>query len=150
MAGFNIADIFERVAATVPDREALVAGERRLSYRALDERSNRLANHWLERGVSPGQHVAILAFNRAEWVEGMLAAFKLRTVPININFRYVEDELRYVLENADAVALLHERQFGPRLAAIRASLPLLRHCLVLDDGGDAAQGPPDAAASAAS
>ncbi len=134
MAGFNIADIFERVAATVPDREAVVAGARRLSYRELDERSNRLAHHWQAQGIAPGAHIAILAYNRAEWIEAMLAAFKIRAVPININFRYVEEELRYVLDNADAVAILYERQFGPRLAAIRGALPALHHCLALDDG----------------
>jgi 3-oxocholest-4-en-26-oate---CoA ligase len=134
MSGFNLADLFEKVAVTVPQREALVAGARRLDYGELDRRSNRLASHWLARGIMPGQHIAILSFNRAEWIEAMLAAFKLRAVPININFRYVEEELRYMLDNADVVALVYERQFTPRLLAIRDSLPQLRHLLALDDG----------------
>ena len=89
MATFNLADLFELVAAAVPEREALVAGARRLTYAGLDRRSNRLARHWQSCGIGAGQHVAILACNRAEWIEAMLAAFKLRAVPININFRYV-------------------------------------------------------------
>jgi len=136
MRTFNLADLFELVAGAVPEREALVAGMRRLSYAELDRRSNRLAQHWQQRGVGAGQHVAILAFNRAEWIEAMLAAFKLRAVPINVNFRYVEEELRYVLDNAEVVALVYERQFTPRLAAIRAGLPRIAHWLALEDGHD--------------
>ncbi len=146
MATFNLADLFELVAAAVPEREALVAGSRRLTYAELDRRSNRLARHWQSCGVGAGQHVAILACNRAEWIEAMLAAFKLRAVPININFRYVEDELRYMFDNADVVALLYEREFTPRLVAIRDSLPQLRYYLALDDGhaaDDAALGAAD-------
>ena len=118
MSAFNLADLFELVAATVPEREALVAGARRLTYAELDRRSNRLARHWQACGVGTGDHVAILACNRAEWIEAMLAAFKLRAVPININFRYVEDELRYMFDNADVVALVYERQFTPRQIGI--------------------------------
>ena len=138
MTTYNLADLFERVAATVPDREALVAGAVRMTYAELDRRSNRLAHYWSSRGVSPGDHIAILAFNRAEWVEAMVAAFKLRAVPINVNFRYVEDELLYVIDNAEAVAVVHERQFTPRIAAIRDRLPRVRDWLVLEDGADAA------------
>ena len=146
MRTFNLADLFELVAATVPEREALVAGARRLTYAELERRSNRLARHWQSRGVTAGQHVAILACNRAEWIEAMLAAFKLRAVPINVNFRFVEAELRYMFDNADVVALVYERQFTHRLAAIRDDLPTLRHYLALDDGhagDDAALGAED-------
>ena len=68
----------------------------------------------------------------------MLAAFKLRAVPINVNYRYVEDELRYLLDDADVVAVVFHREFAPKLAAIRASLPELRTYLAVDDGTAAA------------
>lgn len=130
---FNLADLFELVVDTVPERLALVAGDRRLTYRELDERANRLAHHLEGAGIGPGDSVAVYAWNRAEWVEAMLAAWKIRAVPINVNYRYVAEEARYILDNADAVAVVHERAFAPLLAGIRDALPRLRHAVVLDD-----------------
>src|SRR5439155_7295625 len=95
----------------VPDRLALVAGEARLTYRELAERASRLAHALADMGVAAGGHVALLAYNRAEWIEAMLAAYKIRAVPINVNYRYVADELAYVLENSDSVAVLYEPEF---------------------------------------
>lgn len=130
---FNLADLFESVVDAVPDRIALVTGTERRTYRELDERANRLAHHLRDSGVRAGDHVGIHARNRVEWDEAMLAAFKIRAVPININYRYVEDELLYLFENADLVALVHEREYAPRIAAIRDQLPMLRHLLMLED-----------------
>ncbi len=134
---FNLADLFERIVDAVPDREALVAGERRLSYRQLDERANRLAHHLRGQGIGQGDHVGLQLVNGSEYLEGMLAAYKLRAVPINVNYRYVEGELRYLFDDADLVALAVNRTFAPRVAAIRGELPQLRHILVLDDASDA-------------
>ncbi len=134
---FNLADLFELVVDTVPDRLALVAGDRRLTYRELDERANRLAHHLAAIGIGPGDPVAIYSWNRAEWVEAMFAAWKIRAVPLNVNYRYVTEEARYILDNADAVAVVHERSFAPLLAVIRDDLPRIRHYVVLDDGSDA-------------
>ena len=96
----NLADIFEVVVDAVPDREALVAGDRRLTFAALDERANRLADHLAGAGIGPGDHVAAYLYNGTEYLEGMLAAFKLRAVPVNVNYRYVEGELAYLVEDA--------------------------------------------------
>ncbi len=131
---FNLADLFELVADAVPDRVALVAGDRRLTYRELDERGNRVAHYLRDVGVVPGQHVGIYAYNRAEWVETMLGCFKARTVPINVNYRYVVDELRYLFDNADLVALVFEAEFGPHVASVLPGLPKLKHLVQLDDG----------------
>ncbi|HYV59096.1 MAG TPA: AMP-binding protein, partial [Acidimicrobiia bacterium] len=133
---FNLADLYEIVADAVPDRLALVAGDRRLTYAELDERANRFAHHLLDHGVEPGDKVAIYSWDRAEWAEAMLGAYKARTVPINVNYRYVADEARYILDNSDAVAVVFERAFAPLLDTIRADLPRLRHSVVLDDGTD--------------
>src|SRR4029077_5048366 len=73
-------------------------------------------------------------YNSIEYLEVMLAAFKLRAVPINVNYRYVEDELRYLLDDADVVAVFFHREFAPKLAAIHASLPKVRTYLAVDDG----------------
>ena len=130
---WNIADLFEASVDAVPDREALLAGPARRSYAELERRANRLAHHLAREGVSAGEHVGIHAFNCAEFVEGMLACYKLRAVPININYRYVEAELAYLFDNADLVALVHQRQFAPRIAAVRGGLPKLRHFVAIDD-----------------
>ncbi|MBV8949806.1 MAG: acyl-CoA synthetase [Actinobacteria bacterium] len=131
---FNLADLFELVVDTVPDRLALVAGGRRLTYRELDERSNRFAHHLAAAGIGAGAPVAIYSWNRAEWIEAMFAAWKIRAVPINLNYRYVADEARYILDNADVVAVVHERGFAPVLQSIAADLPRVRHYVTLDDG----------------
>lgn len=141
LSSYNLADLFEIIVDTVPDNLALVADEKHLSYAELDERCNRLAHYLLGQGVKAGQHIGILAFNRAEWIETMLAAFKIRAVPININFRYVEDELAYILDNADVAALVHERDFVPRLLNITQRLPQCTEFLVLEDSSSYDSGP---------
>jgi len=131
---FNLADLWERVADTVPDHEALVCDGRRLTFAEEDERATRLAHALAARGVGPGDHVACYLYNSIEYLEVMLAAFKLRAVPINVNYRYVEDELRYLLDDADVAAVVFHREFAPKLAAIHASLPKVRTYLAVDDG----------------
>jgi acyl-CoA synthetase (AMP-forming)/AMP-acid ligase II len=131
---WNIADLVEAATDAVPDRTALVAEPARLTYAELDARANRMAHHLAEQGVGHGDHVGVYAYNCAEFVETMLACYKLRAVPININYRYVEAELLYLFDNADLVAVVHQRQFAPRLAAIRDRLPGLRHAVAIDDG----------------
>ena len=130
---FNLADLFEAAADAFPDREYIVAEGRRVTYAHMEERANRLAHHLAAAGVGRGDHVGIYALNSVEWVETAWAVFKLRAVWININFRYVEDELRYLFSNADLVALVHQRQFSPRVATLLPELPALRHVIVIDD-----------------
>lgn len=134
---FHLADLFEAVVDAVPGNEALVAGDERRTYAELDARANQMAHFLRNQGVQPGQHVAIYSYNRVEWIESMLACFKIRAVPININFRYVEDELTYIFDDADIVATVYERSFTPLLENIKANLPKLKHFVVIDDGSDA-------------
>jgi acyl-CoA synthetase (AMP-forming)/AMP-acid ligase II len=103
---FNLADLFENAVDAFPEREYLVAEGKRRTYAQMDERANRLAHHLASLGVRPGDHVGIYAYNSVEWVEALWAIFKLRAVWININYRYVEDELRYLFDNADLVGLI--------------------------------------------
>ena len=120
---FNLADLFELVADAVPEREALVCGDRRFTYAQLDERATRLAHALAERGVGAGDHVGLWLHNDVEYLEGMLAAFKLRAVPINVNYRYVADELRYLFVDSACRAVIHEADFAPLLADIDADVP---------------------------
>jgi acyl-CoA synthetase (AMP-forming)/AMP-acid ligase II len=131
---FNLADLWERVADTVPDHEALLCGGRRFSYAQTDDRATRLAHVLRAQGVGEGDHVALHLYNGVEYLEAMLAAFKLGAVPINVNYRYVADELRYLLDDADARAIVHHREFAPTLAALRTSLPQLTTFIGVDDG----------------
>ena len=130
---FNLADLFERVADTVPDHLALVEGNRRLTFAEVDERATRLAHALAARGVGPGDHVAIYLYNSVEYLETMLAAFKLRAVPVNVNYRYIEEELRYLLADADAVALIFHHEFAAKVYAIAPALPSLHTCIDIDD-----------------
>ncbi|HZN14655.1 MAG TPA: acyl-CoA synthetase [Acidimicrobiales bacterium] len=130
----NLADLFETVVDTVGERDALVATNRRLTYAELDARANRLANHLAAQGVGPRDHVGLQLVNGTEYVEGMLAAYKIRAVPINVNYRYVEAELKYLFDDADLVSLIVNDQFADAAAA--AGGPKLRHTLVVGEGGD--------------
>jgi len=130
---FNIADLFEVVADAVPEREALVCGEKRLSYAELDRRANQLAHYLRAHGVGAGQHVGLYMFNCNEYLEGMLACFKIRAVPINVNYRYVDEELAYIFENADMVACIHHREFLPHILAIREHAPRVSLLIAVDD-----------------
>jgi acyl-CoA synthetase (AMP-forming)/AMP-acid ligase II len=135
----NLADIFEVVVDAVPEREALVAGGRRLTFAALDERANRLAAVLAGAGIGPGDHVAAYLYNGTEFVETMLAAFKLRAAVVNVNYRYVAAELDYLLRDSDSKAIVYDTRFTPTLAEVTdgsgfEGLPLLRARLAVGEG----------------
>ena len=129
---YNLADLFEYAVDLFPEREYLVAEGQRRTYAEMEARANQLAHHLAAQGVGPGDHVGIYAYNSIEWVEALWAIFKLRAVWININYRYVAEELEYLVGNADLVALLHQGEFTDRVEQVRHALPMLRHTLVMD------------------
>jgi acyl-CoA synthetase (AMP-forming)/AMP-acid ligase II len=134
---FNLADLIEHSVDLVGDRTAVVVGDRRVTYAQLEERANRLAHHLAVNGVTKDSHVGIYSHNAIEFIESMFAAFKLRAVPINVNYRYVAEELEYLFDNADLVALIHQRQFAPLVAQVLPNCPLLKHVVVIEDGSGA-------------
>jgi 3-oxocholest-4-en-26-oate---CoA ligase len=143
----NLGDLNERIAAAIPDRLALVHGDRRYTYGQLKNRTRRLANHLLDRGLTvtrergalepweAGQsRLAIYLHNGAEYLESMIGAYKARVAPFNVNYRYVEEELVYLLNDAGAEAVVFHSVFAPRLDAVRARVPTLRVLVQVDDG----------------
>ena len=134
---FNLADLIESVSDAVPEREAVIYGDHRVTYAQLDERATRLAHYLLANGIGEGDHIGLYLYNSIAYLEGTLAAFKIRAVPININYRYVEEELHYLFDNADLAAVIHHREFAPRVAAVAPRVPGLRLLLAVDDDTDA-------------
>jgi len=132
---WNLADLFELVADTVPERLALahgVDGATR-TWRELDRSANALAAH-LARSHRPGDKLALYAYNRPEFVESLFAAFKARLVPVNVNYRYREEELVYLLDNSDSTVVVYEADFAERVAKVRDRLPKVREWIEIDDG----------------
>lgn len=142
----HLAHLFHCLAREFPEREALIWGDRVLTYGQLDERSRRFAHallsfgltcHRERAGLEPwesGQdHVALYLYNGNEYLEAAYGAYYARAVPINVNYRYVEDELLYVLRNSQARALVYHATFAPRVAAIRHELPELKFLIQVAD-----------------
>ena len=134
---FNFADMFEAMVDEVPDRTAVVVGDGRRTYAELESGRTGSRTTSQDAACSPASTSASTRYNSLEWVEAMLALHKIRAVPVNVNYRYVEGELRYLFDNADLVAVVVQREFAPRVAAVIGELPMLRHVVVIDDGGDA-------------
>jgi len=122
----NMGDMWEAVADALGDEVAQIHGERSETYREFEQRSSRLAGALRARGVGPGDKVAMYVYNAPEYLEACFAAFKLRAVPVNVNYRYLADELHYLLDNADAEALIYHGALADRVQAVRERLPKLR------------------------
>lgn len=132
----NIADLAEHAIDAVPERVALICGDEKLTYAQLEEKANRLAHYLLEQGVKKDDKVGLYCRNRIEIVIAMLGIVKAGAILVNINYRYVEGELRYLFENSDMVALVHERQYSDRVANVLPETPDVKTILVVEDGSD--------------
>ncbi|MBF8186932.1 acyl-CoA synthetase [Nonomuraea sp. K274] len=126
---FNHADLFEGLADAIGDRTAVICGDDRRTFAELEAESNRLAHYLMDLGVQPGQHVGLHLYNGIEYVAGLLAALKIRAVPINVNYRYVEAELLYLYRDSDIRALVYDVEFDARVAAVADEAPLLEHLI---------------------
>jgi hypothetical protein len=131
---YQLADLWECLCDAGPDAAVLVAGDRRFSRAELDSRANRLAHHLLSEGIESGDRVGVYAYNRAEWIETLLACWKIRAIAVNINYRYVTDELRYLWDDSDMVALVYERGFSESVATLAVDFPQLRTYLMVEPG----------------
>ena len=133
---YNLADLFESVVDVVPDREALVhidhpgtGAERRLTYAELDAAANRVAHHLIDSGIRPGEHLGLHLYNGIEYLQTVLGCLKARIVPVNVNYRYVEEELAYLYQDADLVALVFDTEFTERVSAALPRASALRHLI---------------------
>ncbi len=147
---FNLGQVHETVAAAVADRECIVWGDRRLTYADVTERSRRLASFLYRHGLgvhaerstlagheSGQDHLGLYLYNGNEYLEGMLGAYKARVAPFNVNYRYVEEELRYLLRDAKARALIYHATFAPILERILPDLRDLELLIqVADESGE--------------
>jgi len=132
----NIADLAEHAIDAVPDRIALISGDEKLTYAQLEEKANRLAHYLIDQGVQKDDKVGLYCRNRIEIVIAMLGIIKAGAILVNVNYRYVEGELRYLFDNSDMVALVHERQYSDRVANVLPDTPNVKTVLVGEDGSD--------------
>ncbi len=138
MIGLHFADIFEAIADAEPDARAVVQGDRMLTWADYDDQAARLAGTFGRHGVAPGAKVGILLYNAPEYLVTQYAAFKARLTPVNVNYRYREDELAYLLDNAECEAVVFHTSLGGPLARILDRLPRVRLLVGVDDGGGGA------------
>ncbi len=131
---WQMADIWENIAQAIPDKPAIVDGDKRYSWAEYEERAARLAQVYTDHGLKPGAKLSIYAYNCAEYMEAQFAAFKARICPVNVNYRYLEAELTHVINNSDSEALVYHAQFAPRVAAIKDRLEHVKLFLEIDDG----------------
>ena len=130
---WNLADALDLIAELRAEHDALIQNERRLSWREVERRARNLGAWMLGNGASHQGKVAVYTYNHPAYMETVYAAMKAALVPVNVNYRYRAEELRYLLENCDAeFAVVHE-DFVPLLAEVRRDLPKLRGVLVVGD-----------------
>jgi fatty-acyl-CoA synthase len=147
---FDLTQVFDAVAEVAPDREAIVWRDRRITFAELRDRKRRLANLLLARGFevraersalegwqSGQDHLGLYLHNGNEYLEGMLGAYAARVAPFNVNYRYVEEELVYLLNDAAAAGIVFHSAFAPTLGNVLGQVPSLRLLLqVADDSGN--------------
>ena len=137
MTDWNFADVWEAVADTVPDAPAAIHGERRLSWGETERRANGVARFLLDLGLRHQDKVAHYLYNGPEYMESTFAILKAGLVPVNTNYRYTDDELVYLWDNADAVVVIFHGTFTERIDGLRGRVPLVRAWLWVDDGNGA-------------
>jgi 3-oxocholest-4-en-26-oate---CoA ligase len=129
----SFATVWERVADAIPDAPAVVQGAVRVTYREVEDRAARLAAALAELGVGRDTKVALFLHNCPEYMECLFALSKLRAVPVNVNFRYLGDELVQLVDNADAEVLVYHASLRERVLDARDHMPGLRHLIEVDD-----------------
>ena len=137
----QLADVLEVIADAIPDEMGLITNEVAYTYAQLDERATRLANHLTSLGIRRGEHVGIHAQNCHEWVESFYACCKIGAVPVNVNYRYVAEELAYLFSTLELRALVHGAAFeGEVLKALKQAPTVALRVRVGADGAPGSTG----------
>ena len=134
--GWNIADVWESHASVVGDAPALFFGDLERSWSEFEDRAARLASTFVSAGLEPGAKVALYLYNGAAYLEATFAAFKQRLVPVNVNYRYTDAELVYLLDNSDAEVVVVDTTFVGNVARIAEQLPKVRLIIEVDEIGE--------------
>jgi fatty-acyl-CoA synthase len=132
---FHYATVWEALADTLGDMTAVVNGDRRLSWTQYDDRAARMAAVYAAAGLGPDSKIGLYLYNGNEYLEAHYGAFKMRGVPVNVNYRYLDEELWYLLDNADAEALVFHASLADRVERVRTRLPKLKLLVEVDDDG---------------
>ncbi|MEN9504841.1 MAG: hypothetical protein RI958_767 [Actinomycetota bacterium] len=130
---WNLADVYEAVAARIPDRPCQIQGDRVITWAEFDRRTASLAADFIDAGLGRQAKVACYLFNGPEYMETMVAAFKAAMAPVNTNYRYAADEIVYLFDNADAEAVVFHASFTPTVDEVRSRLPKVRRWYVVAD-----------------
>ena len=131
------ASVFEAIADVVPDAIAQSQGDREVRYAQMDDRTSRLAAAFTDAGLTTQSRVAIDLYNSLEWLESFYASLKERYVPVSINYRYLDDELRYLLESSGSEALVYHASLADRIVPAARAMPTMKLLVQVDDLGDA-------------
>ena len=134
MPGWCFADVWEVVAECIPDAPAQIQGDRQVSWRDFDRRADGIAQALLDGGAREGDKAAHYLYNCPEYMESLFGMFKVGVAPVNTNYRYADDELVYLWDNADAVAVVFHGCFAETCARVRDRVPRVRTWLWVDDG----------------
>ena len=134
MSNWNYADVWETVADVHPDAIAVTQGERHVSWRDFDRGADGIAQYLLDLGSVQQDKVALYMYNCPEYLQSLFAVFKVGLVPVNTNYRYGDDELTYLWDNADAVAVIFHGTFSDRISGLIERVPAIKGWLWVDDG----------------
>ena len=129
----SFASLWEKISDLIPEEDALICGDDVLSWREFDVKASKLASALIENGLSKNSKVAIYLNNSNEYLIAQYAIFKIDGCPINVNYRYVEDELTYLLENSDSEAVFFHSTYSNRIDNIKSSLPNIKLWVEVDD-----------------
>jgi|TARA_B110000438_G_C15821328_1_gene654629 fatty-acyl-CoA synthase len=130
----HYATIFEKNADTVPDRPALICGEVVRTWKEYDDRAARIASMLSGYGLGPDSKVGLYLHNSNEYLEAHYASFKISGVPINVNYRYKEEELIYLLDNSDSEAVFFQGCYSDQIKSIKDQLPKVKVFIQVQDG----------------
>ena len=134
---WNFGDILDTIIPVLPQGHlALVHGAREITWQEMDQRSNNLGRYMLDNGANFGDKVGFYMRNRPEYMETLAACFRARLTHVNVNYRYVADEVHYIFDNSDASVVVYGKEFRDNVEILRPRLPKVKLWIEVGDGAD--------------